>query len=129
MSNQNNNNNKTTNPITMRQASKLLGVKSQTLRRCCNRGFVPGLRHTLPGQARTFTPEQVDWLKQAHFLTKAGFTAKDLRKYIQLSCDDNAESQRERKAMLSTHKRQVWQELEDLQSTIDFIERQEELFD
>lgn len=112
---------------TMRQASKLLGIKSQTLRRYCNRGFVPGLRHTLPGQTRTFTPGQLDYLRLAHFLTKAGFTTKDLRKYIQLSRDDTITSRQERKAMLSTHKRQVWQELEELQSTIDFIERQEEL--
>ncbi len=116
----------TSEPITMRQASKLLGVKSQTLRRYCNRGFVPGLRHTLPGQTRTFTPDQIDWLRAACFLTRAGFTTGDLRKYIRLANDNNPEAMRQRKAMLATHKRQVWQELEDLQATIDYIERQED---
>lgn len=35
----------------------------------------------------------------------------------------------ERKAMLETQKRQLWQELEDRQQGIDFLERQTELID
>lgn len=112
--------------ITMREASERLGVKSRVLRRYCNLGFVPGLAHCLPGQKRTFTAEQVDYLRQADFLVKAGFTTKDLRKYLMLLRKGEI-ANAERKAMLVTHKRQVWQELEDLQKTIDFIERQEEL--
>jgi len=42
---------------------------------------------------------------------------------------ETAEATEERLAMLRTHKRQVWQELEDLQATIDFLERQEESID
>lgn len=113
--------------ITMREASERLGVKSRVLRKYCNLGFVPGLTHCLPGQKRTFTDEQIDYLRQADFLTRAGFTAKDLRKYLMLSRKKGEVASKERKAMLMTHKRQVWQELEDLQRTIDFLERQEEL--
>lgn len=113
--------------ITMREVSERLGVKSQVLRRYCNRGFVPGMIRVLPGRPRVFTEEQVDYLRLALFLTRAGFTTKDLRKYIALLRKGGTESDAERKAMLITHKRQVWQELEDLQKTIDFIERQEEL--
>lgn len=111
----------------MREVSERLGVKSQVLRRYCNRGFVPGMIRVLPGRPRVFTEEQVDYLRLALFLTRAGFTTKDLRKYVALLRKGGAEADAERKAMLATHKRQVWQELEDLQKTIDFIERQEEL--
>lgn len=113
--------------VTMREVSERLGVKSQVLRRYCNRGFVPGMMRVLPGQPRVFTEEQISYLRSALFLTRAGFTTKDLRKYIMLLRRGGAEADVERKAMLATHKRQVWQELEDLQETIDFIERQEEL--
>lgn len=111
----------------MREVSERLGVKSQVLRRYCNRGFVPGMIRVLPGRPRVFTEGQVDYLRLALFLTRAGFTTKDLRKYVALLRKGGAEADAERKAMLTTHKRQVWQELEDLQKTIDFIERQEEL--
>lgn len=113
--------------LTMRQVSELLGVKSQVLRRYCNRGFVPGAVRIRPGRRRMFTKEQVDYLGLALFLTRAGFTTKDLRKYVAFSRDGGAVADRERKAMLATHKRQIWQELKNLQETIDFIERQEEL--
>lgn len=115
-----------TKVVTMRQASRILGIKSQNLRRYCNRGFVPGLRHSHMGQPRTFTPEQLNYLRLAHFLTQAGFVAKDLRKYVGLMQDQDEAAREERRAMLLTHKRQVWQRIEDLQETIDFLERQEE---
>lgn len=60
------------------------------------------------------------------YLSRMGFTTKDLRHYIALCREDTKVAQAERVAMLRTHKRQAWQELEDLQATIDFLEREEE---
>lgn len=108
--------------------SKVLGVSPRKLRRYCNANIVPGLRPVQFGKHRTFTPEQVDWLKQAVFLSQAGFTKKDLREYVLLAQKNDEESSKKRIEMLKTHKRQVWQKLEDLQATIDFLERQEDLF-
>lgn len=113
--------------LTMREVSRRLGVSSQQLRRYCNSGFVPGMRAMMTGKHRSFTPEQVDWLKQAIYLKRAGFTTRDLRKYVQLCQQMTADAMKERMAMIRTHKRQVWQELEELQETIDFLERQEEM--
>lgn len=109
------------------EISKQLGTEPQRLRRYCNANLVPGLRPVALGRHRAFTPEQVDYLRMAIFLSRAGFTTKDLRKYVRLTQDSRPEATEERLAMLKTHKRQVWQELEDLQATIDFLERQEEL--
>lgn len=115
--------------LKMADVSKTLGVPSYKLRRYCNANIVPGLRPARFGKHRTFTPEQVDYLRQAVFLNRAGFTTKDLRKYIKLAQVTGEKARQERMAMLKTHKRQVWQELEDLQATIDFLERQEELLE
>lgn len=111
----------------MGEISKRLGVSPQRLRRYCDAGLVPGLRPVRFGHHRALTSEQVDYLRLAVFLSRAGFTLKDLQKYVGLTQDSGADSVQERLAMLRTHKRQVWQELEDLQATIDFLERQEEL--
>jgi len=112
--------------LTMRQVSQALGVKSRVLRRYCNSGMVTGVIKTV-GRNRMFTPEQVEQLKVAVWLSRAGFTKKDLRKYILLGRTNRAEAVSERLEMLRTHKRQVWQKLEDLKTTIDFLERQEDL--
>ena len=113
--------------LTMRSVSKALGVNSRVLRAYCNAGLVPGLRYVRT--SRVFTPEQVDWLKILIGLSSAGFTKADLRKYARLAQASTPEATTERLAMLKTHKRQVWQDLEDLQATIDFLERQEELLE
>lgn len=115
--------------LKMADVSKALGVPSYKLRRYCNANIVPGLRPAYFGKHRTFTPEQVDYLRQAIFLSRAGFIMKDLRKYTKLTQATSKRAQQERMAMLKTHKRQVWQKLEDLQATIDFLERQEELLE
>lgn len=113
--------------LKINEVSKILRVNSRKLRRYCNANVVPGLRPVRFGKHRTFTPEQVDWLRQAVYLSRAGFSMKDLRKYVKLAQEKSERAIAERCAMLRTHKRQVWQELEDLQATIDFIERQEEI--
>lgn len=108
---------------TMRQATKILNVNAQRLRRYCRKGLVSGVRQPRLGQEYVFTVTQMDALRRAHFMTLAGFTVKDIRKYNRLAHDDSAHSVQERRSLLGTHKRQVWQQLEDLQQTIDFLER------
>lgn len=112
--------------ITMRQVSQQLGVGSRVLRRYCRDGAVTGVVQIVK-RNRVFTPEQVDQLRTAVWLSRAGFSKQDLRKYVLLGRSKSAEATKERLEMLRTHKRQVWQELEDLQTAIDVLERQEEL--
>ena len=108
---------------TMRQASKILGVPSYRLRRYCRQGLVPGARVTKLGHEHTFTNDQMNALKRAHFLTLAGFTAKDARKFVGLMASNEKSAAQEARALLNTHIRQVWQQVEELQRTIDFLEQ------
>lgn len=112
--------------LTAAQISKELGVNVYKIRRFCNKGLVPGYKYTMR-RHKTFTPEQVNWLRILVFLGRAGFSVSDMRKYVRLAQTETRAAELERLEMLRTHKRQVWQELEDLQATIDFLERQEEL--
>lgn len=109
---------------TMREVTKILGVPAQRLRRYCRKGLIPGVRHPRFGQEYVFTVPQIDALRRAHFLSQAGFTIDEMRQYNSLG--DDEESIRLRRALIGTHKRQVWQLVEDLQATIDFLERMED---
>jgi len=52
----------------------------------------------------------------------------ELKKYVAL-CRRGDSTIPERKAMLETKKRQLWQELEEIHTGIDFIERKTEVLD
>ena len=107
---------------TMSEVASELGVSSDRIRRYCNLGLVPGLRYSI-GRHRNFTVEQLNWLRILCFLGKAGFSNKDLRRFAQLERQKSSKARREQRAMVLTHKRQVWQEFEDLKDILDFMDR------
>ncbi len=113
--------------LTMRQVCQRLGISASTVRYYCRHGLVPGVRRNRAGY-RIFSNEQCDWVQTLEFLRRCGFSLKDLKAYAGL-CRKGIATVPERKAMLATKKRQLWQSLEDLQQNIDFIERREELFE
>jgi len=113
--------------ISMRDVSRMLGTTSSAIRLYCNKGLVPNVKHTITGY-RIFTAEQVDWLRALLNLRKIGMGIDELKRYVTL-CRKGDSTIPERKAMLETKKRQLWQELEDIHAGIDFIERKTEVFD
>lgn len=112
---------------TTKQVGKELQISTYAIRRLCNNGLVPHVKRARNGY-RIFTPEQITWLRTLIHLRESGMSTAELKKYVAL-CRSGKSSILERKAILETKKRQLWQELEDIQSNIDFIERKIEIFD
>ncbi len=113
--------------LSLRQASSILGITTSKLRRFCNRGLIQHVRRTKSGY-RILSMAQVDWVKTLVYFDRCGMSTAEIKKYRDL-CRKGRITLTERKAILLTKKRQLWQELEDLRENIDFIERKEELFD
>lgn len=106
--------------LTARQASAQLRIPSRIVRTYCAWGLVKNVRHNRAGR-RVFTAAQLEQIALLYGLQKAGFNRAQLKQYI------HAQSPALQKSLLATQKRQLWQQLEDIKSSIDFIERQEEL--
>lgn len=113
--------------LMIRQAAEELGVPVRLLRGMCNRGLIPQVQRDGKGR-RLFTPEHMELIVVLLGLKKAGFKNTELKRYSRMYRLGEA-SLSERKAMMETKKRQLWQELEDKQEGIDFLERQIEIID
>lgn len=113
------------NTHTINEVAKQLKISRHTLGRLCNSGLIPHIRRNRQGY-RVLSPEQVDFANILLNMKQAGFTKRELRRYSRLY-RQGARTAPERLAMLTTRKRQLWQEISQRQKAIDFIERQEEI--
>ncbi len=121
------NSNKMDEMYSLREASRLNGVPTQALRRYCNEGTIRHVKRKRSGY-RVLDAEQVTWARKLWYLERCGFNRADRKMYARLTWR-GAETRLERKAMLETKKRNLWQKIEECQEDIDFIEREVELFD
>lgn len=112
---------------TMNQVSEQLGVAVGVVRRLCNTGLIPRVRRDRRGR-RIFEPWQIELMAVLLLLKEAGFKKTDLKRFSKLYQQGNS-SLPERKALLETRKRQLWQDLEECQHGIDLLERQIEIID
>lgn len=112
---------------TIKDASLQLGVSIYALRRLCNSGLIPNVRRNSHG-FRVLEDWQIDYARTILGLRQAGMSQAELKQYTRLF-RQGKDTLAERKAMLETQKRQLWQELEGRQQGIDFLERQTELID
>lgn len=107
---------------TITQASERLGVSVRKIKYYCGLGLVPGIKRTRSGY-RELTEEQINHLSTLLWLRRCGFKMSAVRKYAALQRQGNATNP-QRVAILATKKRQLWQDYEELQAQIDFLERQ-----
>ncbi len=112
---------------TLKEAGEKLGVSVGVIRRFCNNGFV--LQVCRNSRAyRILEDPQLELIAILVALRGAGLERKALKKYAKLY-PQGTTTLPERKAMLETRKRQLWQELEERQQAIDLLERQIEMMD
>lgn len=111
----------------LKEAGRVLGVSVYEVRHYCDRGLVRGVKRRRNGY-RYLDEAQLEWIGTLVRLRKCGFGVKEMKKYARLAWRGD-ETLLERKAMLETQKRQLWQEIYALQEGIDAAERLEELMD
>ena len=104
---------------TVSQACEILGAPKYTIRRIIRNGLVRGVKRQR-NYYQALSKGQLDSLRIFYYLNRSGVGLRDLKKYASLEANDQAADQ---KAFLETKKRQFWEELKDMQDTIDLIER------
>lgn len=112
---------------TINQVCEILQAPKHVIRRLLNNGLVRGIKRQ-SNHYRVLNRQQLELLRTFYYLSRSGMSMKELRKYSGLEYG-GSKTIPERKAILETKRRQIWENLKDLQETIDYIERQIEIFD
>ncbi len=120
-------NDDTSKHYTTGQVAEQLNLPPSTILSFCRSGLVPGVRRDRRCR-RIFQAWQLDHIRTLLGLRQAGFSNTELKHYARL-VRQGQKTLPERKALMETRKRQLWQQLEDLQRGIDFLERQVEYID
>ncbi len=108
------------------EISQNLGCSAQSIRRLCNMGLIPHVKRGIKRE-RLFTDEQAELIDILLGMKACGFRTKDLRHFSRLYRQGPSMAAT-RLAILTTRKHQLQQEIKDRQTAIDFIERQEEIY-
>lgn len=110
---------------TLKEAATRLNTTNRQIRYFCDRGLIPGVRRSL-NHSRMLNEEQLNWVGVLLGLKRCNMRSGEIKRYARLQAQGDS-TIAERKAILDTKRRQIWQEIEERQASIDFIERQHEL--
>jgi DNA-binding transcriptional MerR regulator len=110
----------------MKQASEITGLTAHTLRYYEKEGLLPDVHRTKSG-IRRFSQEDIDGLGLICCLKSTGMSIKQIREFVELSLKGDSTLKR-RCAMLIAHKKDVEEQMLQMQKHIDKVTHKIEYF-
>ncbi len=112
---------------TMKQTCKKVGMTYEALKFYCNEGLVPNVKRD-KNNRRVFDERDVLWITSLTCLKNCGMSIKDMKTYIDL-CMQGQSSILERKIILNELKGSLQNKIDDLQESIDYIDKKQQFYD
>lgn len=112
---------------TMKQVCEALNITYEALRFYCDEGLVPNVKRDR-NNYRKFDDRDLRWLKSLLCLKRCGMGIKDIKSYMYL-CMQGFSSINDRKEILAVQKNKLLEQMEQIQSNIDFIDEKQQYFD
>ncbi|MCF2651030.1 MerR family transcriptional regulator [Anaeromassilibacillus senegalensis] len=112
---------------TMKDVCKEIGISYETLRFYCNEGLIPNVKRE-KNNYRLFDERDVNWIRGLMCLKKCGMSLKDMKGYMAL-CLEGKKTIPERKKLLGVQRGYLLERMQELQDSIDFIDRKQAFFD
>lgn len=105
--------------FTISEAAERLGVPPSTLRYYDRNGLLPHVGRS-KGGIRQFTEDDLEWVRVVEWLKTAGMPLKEVKHFTELIQQGDATIE-ERRRIVHERKAVVEKQLEDMQTTYDFI--------
>lgn len=112
---------------TMKQACDKLAMRYETLRFYCDEGLVPNVQRD-KNNYRQFDERNINWLMGLQCLKHCGMSIKDMKAYMTL-CLEGEKSIPVRKEILNAHRDALLSRMEQIQSSIDYIDQKQSYYD
>ncbi len=112
---------------TMKMACEKTGLTYETLKFYCNQGLVPNVKRD-SNNHRIFDDRDIAWINSLNCLRSCSMSIQEMRNFIRL-CLEGPNSIPERKAILEEKRKHLESEMQKLQSSIDYIDWKQGLYD
>ena len=112
---------------TMMQTCKETNLTYQTLKFYCNEGLVPNVKRD-KNNRRIFDEHDVAWIKSLSCLKNCGMSIKDMKKYLNL-CLQGTSTIHERKQILNQKRKELLEQIKNLESSIQYIDHKQQFYD
>lgn len=113
--------------FTMKETCRETGMTYEALKFYCNEGLVPNVKRD-KNNHRLFDERDIAWIKSLTCLKNCGMSIQEMKVYIQL-CQKGESSIPERKAILAQKRLELLKKMDDLQSSIDYIDWKQNFYD
>ena len=111
----------------MQETYKKVGMTYQTLKFYCNQGLVPNVKRD-KNNYRIFDDHDIEWIKSLACLKKCGMSIEEMKEYLDL-CLKGESTIPERKKILDIKRSKLVEQLNQVQSSIDYIDWKQGFYD
>lgn len=111
----------------MKETCEATGLSYQTLKYYCNEGLIPNVERD-KNNYRIFNDSNIAWIKSLSCLKNCGMTIEEMREYLEL-CLKGEPTIPERKVILDIKRRELVEELNKIQASIDYIDWKQNFYD
>ncbi len=113
--------------FTMGEACQATGLSYETLKFYCREGLVPNVKRD-GANRRVFDERDIGWVRGLVCLRQCGMGVAQMREYLEL-CLGGEGTIPERQAMLAKLRGELVEKLEEVQGSIDYIDRKQAFYD
>ena len=111
----------------MKETCELTGLSYDTLKYYCNEGLIPNVKRN-KSNYRIFNDNDINWIKNLLCLKNCDMGITEMREYIKL-CLIGKDSIPERKKILDSKLQELECKKQEIQKSIDFVQRKQKFYD
>lgn len=112
---------------TMKDVCEKTGLSYDTLKYYCNVGLIPNVKRD-NNNYRVFDDDDLGWIDSLNCLKKCGMSLSEIKEYMFL-CMNGKETIPERKKILDIKRKELVNEIEKIQESINFIDWKQGFYD